>query len=310
MHFTDPIALENYLAPVGGEVRIRPMRGSQFRAKINMRMLQAGGLFTINADSFFAQKTPQQDFFGFTIPLNAPFAVSESGSDQAYGRHNAHLLSPDNPFTFKSEKNCHALACNIFVDSLAQYKERVLQESPSSMQKLPNTNVSLISAEGGTAFRAIVRVWVALGTEALSTNAMFLQEIEDDLLSSFLLLVEESHTNRKETGLPAKFLIDRAEEYISANLDKAITRDELANIASVSIRSLSRAFNRKYDLGPMEYIRHRRLDCCYTKLRGSDPIETTVTEVAMSYGFGHIGKFAITYKQAFGESPSDSLRAV
>lgn len=309
MHFTDPIAFENYLSPVGGEVCIRPMRGSQFRAEINMRKLQAGGLFTINADSFFAQKAPQQDFFGFTIPLNAPFAVSESGSDQAYGRHNAHLLSPGNPFTFKSEKNCHALACNILVDSLAQYKERMLQESSSSMQQLPNTNVSLISAEGSMAFRAIVRIWVALGTDAMSTNAIFLQEIEDDLLSSFILLVEESHTNR-EAGLPAQFLLERAEEYISANLDKAITRDELANIASVSIRSLSRAFNRKYDLGPMEYIRHRRLDSCYIKLRGSDPLETTVTEVAMSYGFGHIGKFAITYKQAFGESPSTSLRAV
>jgi AraC-like DNA-binding protein len=308
MRFTDPIAFEEYLAPIGGEVNIRPMKGDQFRAKINMRMMQAAGLFTIDADSFFAQKAPQQDFFGFTIPLNAPFVVSESGTDQAYGRHNAHLLSPDNPFTFKCEKNCHAMACNIFVDPLTQYKERVLQESSSSKQQFPNANISLISAEGSKAFRTMVRAWVALGTDSLSINAMFLREIEDDLLSSFLLLVEEAHAQKKETRLPARFAIGRTEEYISANLEKVITRDDLADVANVSIRSLSRGFKGKYGLGPMEYVRQRRLDACYGRLRGSGPSETTISEVAMSHGFGHIGKFAITYKQAFGEAPSTTLR--
>jgi transcriptional regulator GlxA family with amidase domain len=42
-------------------------------------------------------------------------------------------------------------------------------------------------------------------------------------------------------------------------------------------------------------------------LRGSEPGTTTVTAVAMSHGFGHIGKFAMAYKKAFGESPSASL---
>jgi AraC-like DNA-binding protein len=43
-------------------------------------------------------------------------------------------------------------------------------------------------------------------------------------------------------------------------------------------------------------------------LRGSEPGTSTVTDVAMSYGFNHVGKFAIAYKEAFGESPSASLQ--
>ena len=87
----------------------------------------------------------------------------------------------------------------------------------------------------------------------------------------------------------------------------AITRDDLANMAGVSIRSLSRAFEKKYGIGPMAFVRQRRLDACYSRLRGSEPGTTTVTDVAMSHGFSHVGKFAIAYKKAFGESPSTSL---
>jgi AraC-like DNA-binding protein len=100
----------------------------------------------------------------------------------------------------------------------------------------------------------------------------------------------------------------RVEDYVCANLDNAITRDELADTAGVSIRSLNRAFDKRYGSGPMSFVRQRRLDACYTKLLGSEPDSTTVSTMAMTYGFSHLGKFAMAYKNAFGESPSTSLK--
>jgi len=307
MKFTDPIAFEEFLAPAGGSVRIRPMTGASFRASLELRMLKKVALFTVEADSFEAQKAPQQDFYGFSVPLNAPFTVSESGGDQPFGRANAHLLSPGKSFNFKCKDKCHTMACNIFVDPLTAYKERMLQE-PTASEKPLNSRVSLMPTAGRGLFHAVIRAWVALGSEDSSLNAISLQEIEDDLLASFLRLTEDSHTFEKEAALPSAYTLTHTEEYICANLDTAITRDELANKAGVSIRSLSRAFKVKYGLGPMAFVRQRRLDACYAVLRGSEPDTTTVTEVAMGHGFGHIGKFAIAYKKAFGESPSASLR--
>jgi transcriptional regulator GlxA family with amidase domain len=52
-----------------------------------------------------------------------------------------------------------------------------------------------------------------------------------------------------------------------------------------------------------------RLDSVRTELTNSDPGGTTVTAVAGRWGFVHLGRFADQYRQQFGESPSETLRA-
>ena len=306
MQFSDPTFFEQFLAPVGGEVRIRPAVGSRFRANIEMRKLKRAGLFTIEADSFSAQKAPQQDFYGFTVPLNAPFTVSESGYDQTFAGSNAHILSPGHPFDLQCKKNCLFMVSNFFVDPLEAYREDLLQETATSQRSI-EPRVSLMSATGSRLFRSLVRAWVALSVENSSVSKITLQEMEDDLLVNFLSLAEDPQATGKQAASPADYALKHAEDYICANLEAAITRDNLANMAGVSIRSLSRAFEKKYGIGPMAFVRQRRLDACYARLRGSKPGATTVTDVAMSHGFSHVGKFAIAYKKAFSESPSASL---
>ena len=60
-------------------------------------------------------------------------------------------------------------------------------------------------------------------------------------------------------------------------------------------------------MGPMAFIKQRRLDAAYLDLLSAKPDVTSVTQVAVNYGFSHIGKFAIEYGKAFGEMPSISL---
>jgi AraC-like DNA-binding protein len=60
-------------------------------------------------------------------------------------------------------------------------------------------------------------------------------------------------------------------------------------------------------MGPMTFLRRRRLEAIYLDLLSAEPGSTTVTQVVTSYGFSHSGKFSIEYKTAFGESPSVSL---
>jgi AraC-like DNA-binding protein len=43
-------------------------------------------------------------------------------------------------------------------------------------------------------------------------------------------------------------------------------------------------------------------------LDDSDPPDLTITQVAMSWGFSHLGRFSEKYRVHFGESPSAMLR--
>jgi len=304
--FTDPIAFEEFISPIGGNVSIRPMVGSHFRGNIEMHKLPRVGLFTLETDSIVGKKPPGLDFYGFSVPLASPFTVSVPGYDQTFGRSNAHMLSPGQPFTFQCKKKCDVLVANFFVDSMTTYKERMLQETTSGGEII-GPQVSLMSKTGSRLYRSVVRAWVALGIEGYSANDIAIQELEDDLLSCFLRLAENPPVTTKLAVLPSDKTLNHVEDYICAHLNAAITRDELADLTGVSIRSLSRAFEAKYGLGPMAFVRQRRLDACYAQLLGSDRDTTSVTEVAMSYGFWHLGKFAIAYKETFGESPSETL---
>lgn len=60
-------------------------------------------------------------------------------------------------------------------------------------------------------------------------------------------------------------------------------------------------------MSPVAYLRICRLNRVRTTLAASDPQETTITNVAMRFGFLHLGRFAGDYKRMFGETPSETL---
>jgi hypothetical protein len=138
------------------------------------------------------------------------------------------------------------MTCQFPVDSLNMYRQRVLQDTTTSNLVFDH-QLSLMSAAGSTLFRSAARAWVARGQQDDSSNDIALLEMEDDLLASFLLLAEDSSINRKRIALPADRALKDIEDYVCANLDTAITRDDLADKACVSIRSLSRAFEKNMD---------------------------------------------------------------
>ena len=82
---------------------------------------------------------------------------------------------------------------------------------------------------------------------------------------------------------------------------------EIAAAAGVGIRSLQAAFRAQLGESPSSYARRARLAAAHAALR--DPGDgTTVTEVALRFGFAHTGRFAAAYRRRSGQAPSATLR--
>lgn len=108
---------------------------------------------------------------------------------------------------------------------------------------------------------------------------------------------------------PAPHYIRRAETYLRAHLTDEVGIDDLVRVAGVSRRSLHAGFRRFRATTPLGLFKSLRLDAARQALlqAGEEPV--TVTDVATTYGFYHLGKFARDFRQTFGERPSDLLRA-
>jgi AraC family ethanolamine operon transcriptional activator len=102
-------------------------------------------------------------------------------------------------------------------------------------------------------------------------------------------------------------LVRNVEDYLGAAGLRPVHISEICAHFNVSRRSLHRAFYDVLGLGPVTFLRHKRLCAIHSALRESNPATATVAEVAMQQGFLELGRFARYYHSLFGEYPSETL---
>ncbi|MFF9132891.1 helix-turn-helix transcriptional regulator [Streptomyces sp. NPDC014806] len=101
----------------------------------------------------------------------------------------------------------------------------------------------------------------------------------------------------------------RAVAYIEDHADEPLTVAEIAAAAHVTVRALQYAFRRHLDTTPLAYLRRVRLAHAHQELRAADAGgDRTVGQIAARWGFAHPGRFAALYREAYGTSPSRTLR--
>jgi transcriptional regulator GlxA family with amidase domain len=100
--------------------------------------------------------------------------------------------------------------------------------------------------------------------------------------------------------------VRRAEAYIEAHWDQAITVETLAEVAGTSARTLFHAFKLSRGQSPMAFVKQVRLARARQMLENPH-LRCSVSSVAFACGFGNLGHFARDYAQRFGETPSRTL---
>lgn len=101
--------------------------------------------------------------------------------------------------------------------------------------------------------------------------------------------------------------ISDAFDFMRANMHQPLTLSEIAEAAGISVRSLQYGSRRFHNITPIAYLRGIRLEAVQTEL--SSPLNTLpIRDVALKWGFAHMGHFAARYRAAYGESPSETAR--
>jgi AraC family ethanolamine operon transcriptional activator len=135
---------------------------------------------------------------------------------------------------------------------------------------------------------------------------------ETDILESLvsILNTENVADENSKTETPQKYskIIKDVEDYSMRHLDRPVFVRDLCKIAGVSERTLHGAFREIMNMPPAAYLRRLRLHRVRSDLQRGSRSATSVSTVALDWGFWHFGEFSQAYKKCFGEMPSKTLK--
>ena len=103
-------------------------------------------------------------------------------------------------------------------------------------------------------------------------------------------------------------LLHQAVEFIEHNAARDIGIGDVAAAVYLTPRTVQYMFRKHLDTTPMSYLREVRMKRAREELLASDRTITTVAAVGARWGFAHTGRFAVHYRDSYGESPHETLR--
>jgi AraC-like DNA-binding protein len=135
------------------------------------------------------------------------------------------------------------------------------------------------------------------------------QQLEQLLVNTLLHVQPHNYSGELSHQPPniAPRHVKRAEEFINSNYKKEINSDDLVCVSGVSARTLYQGFQKFRGISPMKLLKATRLEQVNKALLKADPRDC-VTRIATDCGFSQLGRFAVEYRQRFGESPSETLK--
>lgn len=239
-------------------------------AKINNSEILTGQIMTRPSDVEFELMTPE-NFHIYGLVLD-----KESLNND--------LVGPDREIWHNPNQALQAFEANSFVSyELAKLISLLLSNSNTALAKdnlLDDDNIARLNR------------LMPLITSKVT-----------DLLSQTEYISKEPPVTR-QTKLR---VIAKVNSYIQNTGHYPLTTTELCKISNVSRRALQYCFEKGFGMSPIQYIRTSRLNEIRRMLLKDDD-NIVIADVALNFGFFHLGTFNSQYKQLFGETPSQTIQ--
>ncbi|RWY79423.1 AraC family transcriptional regulator [Rhizobium leguminosarum] len=100
--------------------------------------------------------------------------------------------------------------------------------------------------------------------------------------------------------------VKRAIEFMRAHLHEVLTLEQIVQASGGSTRALQLGFQQFKFTSPMRYLKDLRLEAVHKELLTGDNVRT-IAQVAQTWQFFQLGRFAADYHSRFGELPSQTF---
>lgn len=159
--------------------------------------------------------------------------------------------------------------------------------------------------------RALDYVTAALAAPDTAQQPLIVAAMAPLLAGALLECYPSNATEPDLAGNPAlPETLKEAVAFIHRHAVGDVSINDIAAAVHLTPRAVQYLFRRQLDTTPTEYVRRVRLHRAHDELIAAEPSSTTVTEIAQRWGFAHTGRFAVLYRQTYGQSPHATLKQV
>jgi AraC-like DNA-binding protein len=303
--FTDPVAYQSAIR--AADIEVFPTAKGEFHAELTQVSLDRlwiqrahERLPRVYVGSVNADRKP----IGFLTRANQP-AMQHRGMDVAAGDiivNNADLVHR------RTEAHCDWGSMSLTPGDLNAACQAI------TGQEFSGPSDKLVIRPRYPLMSRLMKLHEVVGQLAKTTPAVLeLPEVARALEQELIHLMVRCLTEGVPSGMTAggrrhDAIVARFEEFLEANPDQPLYLTEICGAIAVSERTLRVACEEHLGLGPIRYLSLRRMHLVRRALLRADPSTATVTRLATDHGFWELGRFAVTYRALFGETPSESLR--
>lgn len=250
-------------------------------------------------------------FFCIQLVQRGEAEVTSGGRRVRSTRRIASVPAPGEPLEMRWQPQTTQTVIKVDVPAVHRYLGGLLGHQPEEAVR-PTLTLDL-DGDGNRwmAIYELLLAEIASGSRAGGPSAASAAAVQDLVLSSLLLHHPSNYLAEltDPAPRPTRRYVRRAIEYADQNLGEALTVAGLAEVAGVGVRSLQDGFREAVGSSPTAWIRARRLERAHADLLGAEPGDgTTVTDVALRWGFSHFGRFSVRYRERYGVSPQETLR--
>lgn len=249
-----------------------------------------------------------QNFYLFQIPLQGASSIKHRDYEIDSTARLGTVLNPDRPTQMKWAHDCTKLMLQVDAPFLNQVAQSAY-DSPLPGPVRFDPRIDLTKPAG----RRIKSLILALarsfdsGSLSASRKDLSLLYCEDRITHEILANQPSniSHLLVKETPPASSTQLRRAITFMHAHVNETLTLAQIAAAADTHPRNLQTRFRRETGVSPMAYLKNLRLDLSHYWLL-QQVERCSVTDVAYSNGYSHLGRFSSEYRSRFGHSPSQS----
>lgn len=250
---------------------------------------------------------PQGNNFYFlqtTVKGNGKISTDKGAVETQVG--DTVVVSPSLNYEMSLEQDCKRIAVGIKPEIVRSYLAKLIN------REVKTAPVFDLNFQNKTLWNNTLNyILEQVATVPCIEKQIHLKRAYSELIISSLLSAQKHNYSEAMNYAGDSMLnshVKMAIEFIEANINGVISIAELASNCNVSARSLQRHFLKYVEVGPVEYIRNRKLELIHKDLIAAKNLPScSVKKILLDYSIIDFGRFSQYYKNRFGCTPSETL---